>query len=169
MGYVPFQNVNSLTSVAVRAAHLPEVGFRRINEGYVPSTGDFEQVYESVYGFGGEIEFDRVFDMVGNTIVKPRVSQTQLKLRSMAATFNKYFVNGDHAVDPDGFEGLKKRVTVMPARQMVPAAPSGNAALDPTFDAASSRKFIDAWEKAMYRANDGMVDAILLNEDLMWG
>lgn len=169
LGVVPFQNVDSLTSVAVRAAHLPEVGFRKINEGYVPSVGDFEQVYESVYGFGGEIEFDRVFDKVGNVIVKPRVSQTQLKLRSIAATFNDYFINGDHGIDPDGFEGLKKRVTVHPPRQSVtPGLPSA-AALDPLTDATSQQLFLDGWEKAMYRANGGSVQAIMVNEELMWG
>jgi len=165
----PFENVDSLTSVAIRATNLPSVAFRRINEGYTASEGDFEQVWESVYGFGGEIEFDRVFEKIGNVIIKPRVAQTRLKLRSMAITFSKYVVQGDHATDEDGFEGLKKRIASMPSRQSVYAAGSSSAALDPTASAANARAFIDKWEQAMYRANNGMVSKILMNEGTYWG
>jgi len=172
LGNWPFESVDSLTSIAVRAKTLPTVAFRRINSGYTPSEGDFEQVWESVYGFGGEIEFDRVFDKVTNMIVKPRVAQAQLKLKAMALSFSDYVVNGDHAVDVDGFEGLKKRIAAMPARQTVYAAGAAGdstAALDPTGSTANARAFLDKWEQAMYRCNSGNVSKILLNEGTYWG
>ena len=169
LGMVPFENVNSLSSVAVRWTNLPSVAFRKVNAGYTASEGDVEQVYESVYGFGGDIELDRVFKKItGSLIQDPRTLQIEMKTKAMAIKFSDYFINGDHAVDVDGFEGLKKRVSNMPSRQSVRASPTTDV-LDPTASAANARLFLDKWEQAMYSANGGNVNAILCNEGLKWG
>lgn len=169
MEVLPFENVGSLKSVAVRWKNLPTVAFRRINEGYTPDEGDYEQVWESVYGFGGEIKFDRVFSKVTNTIVDPKVDQMSQKVKALALTFNDYFVNGDHATDEDGFEGLKKRVSLMPSRQSVYFAGAAAAALDPTASTANARAFLDKWEEAWYKCNRGQVNAIIMNEGTYYG
>ncbi len=169
MEVIPWEAVSSLSSVAVRTRILPTVAFRKINEGYTPNEGDLEQVWESVYGFGGEIKFDRVFEKIKNTIVDPKVTQTELKLKAMALTFNDYFINGDHAVDEDGFEGLKKRVANMPSRQTVWAAASNAAALDVTASTANAKTFFDKLEEAHYKCNRGQVNAIFLNEAMYYG
>lgn len=166
--YIPFQDVNSLTSIAVRWTKLPSVAFRKINSGYTASEGDVDQIAESVYGFGGDIEIDRVYAKLGNMIQDPRALQIEMKSKAMALTFANYFVNGDHATDPDGFEGLKKRVANLPSRQTVNAS-GGTDILDPTASAANARKFIDKWEEASYKANQGDYQMILLNEQLLWG
>lgn len=169
LGMVPFENVNSLSSVAVRWTNLPSVAFRKVNAGYTASEGDVEQVYESVYGFGGDIELDRVFKKItGSLIQDPRTLQIEMKTKAMAIKFSDYFINGDHAVDVDGFEGLKKRVSNMPSRQSVRAS-STTDILDPTASVANARLFLDKWEQAMYSANGGNVNAILCNEGLKWG
>ena len=169
LGMVPFENVNSLSSVAVRWTNLPSVAFRKVNAGYTASEGDVEQVYESVYGFGGDIELDRVFKKItGSLIQGPRTLQIEMKTKAMAIKFSDYFINGDHAVDVDGFEGLKKRVSNMPSRQSVRASASTDI-LDPTASVANARLFLDKWEQAMYSANGGNVNAILCNEGLKWG
>lgn len=169
MEVLPWENVDSLRSVAVRWTKLPSVAFRKINQGYTANEGDVEQVWESVYAFGGEINFDRVFDLVGNTIVKPKVLQTKMKMKALSLTWNDYLINGDHATDPDGFEGLKKRVASLPSRQTVYAAGAASAALDPTADTASARRMIDKWEEAMYKCDRGNTKAIFVNEGTYWG
>jgi hypothetical protein len=169
MSIIPWENTDSLSSVAVRWKSLPSVAFRKINEGYTASEGDMEQIWESVYNFGGDISLDRVFEKIKNTIVDPKVSQTNMKLKAMALTFNDYFINGDHAVDEDGFEGLKKRVAGMPSRQTVYGAASNAAALDPTSSTAAAKSFLDKWEEAFYKCNGGAVSAIWGNEGIRWG
>ena len=166
---LPFQAVTSLKSVAVRWRTLPDVDFRKIGGGYTASEGDLEQVWEAVYGFGGEIEYDRVFDYIGNTIEKPKKTQTDMKLMAMACKFNDYFVNGDPALDPDGFTGLKVRVTNMPARQSVYFAGSSAAALDPTASVANARAYINGLEEMHYKTNRGEHNAFLANEGMKWG
>lgn len=169
LGLVPFENVNSLSNVAVRWTNLPTVAFRRVNSGYTANEGDVEQVYESVYGFGGDIEIDRVFKKItGSMIQDPKTLQVAMKTKAMAIKFADYFVNGDHAVDPDGFEGLKKRISNMPSRQSVRASATTDI-LDPTASVANARLFFDKWEEAYYKCNNGNVNAILANEGLRWG
>jgi len=169
MEVLPFKNVDSLRSIAVRWQTLPDVAFRTINEGYTPSEGDVEQVWESVYGFGGEIKLDRVFDKVKNTIVDLKKIHTDMKIMSMAYTFNNYFSIGDHATDHKGFEGLKKRVSNMPSRQSVYFAGAAAAALDPTSSTASANTFFTKLEELHYKTNRGEHNAFLCNEGMKWG
>jgi len=168
MDSLPFENVDSLHSIAVRWKTLPGAAFRKVNASYTTSEGDVDQVEEAVYGMGGGIKFDRVFDKIKNVIQDPKVMQMDMKTRAMALTFNWYFINGDHAVDPDGFEGLKKRVANMPTRQTVYAAASNAAGLDPTASTANARAFLDKLEEAYYKCNNGNVQMIIGNEAFRW-
>jgi hypothetical protein len=148
---------------------LPTSKFRRINSGYTPTAGTVEQVYESIYPFGGEIELDRVFKKLGSTYIRdPRTLQIEMRTKSMAITWADYFINGDHAVDPDGFEGLKKRIANMPSRQTIRASKTVDA-LDPTASAENARQYIDVWEQALYRANSGNASVIIADEGIQWG
>jgi hypothetical protein len=172
MDVIPWENVDSLKIMASRWATLPTVAFRRVNEGYSPNEGTDEQVWEALYGFGGEIKFDRVFEKVRNVVVDPKVNETQKKLKAMAMTFNDYFINGDHATDPDGFEGLKKRIANSASRQSVyfaGAAGGSTAALDPTASAANANTFLSKFEEAHYKCNAGRVSAVFMNETMYWG
>ncbi len=140
MSLVPFEKVDALTNIVVRWKALPPVAFRQVNGTYTESTGQTEQVTEGVYALGGEIKFDRVYEMVKNTVEDPKKTQTEMKLRAIAYAFNDYFVNGDHAVDVNGFEGINKRVAAyLPARQLL----SIGTAFDVTASAANEHKLID--------------------------
>jgi hypothetical protein len=55
MQVLPFENVSTLRTVAIRWRTLPTVAFRQIGAGYTANEGQFEQVWESVYGFGRKI------------------------------------------------------------------------------------------------------------------
>lgn len=140
LGLVPFENADSLTNIVVRWKTLPSTGFRKIGGTYSESTGTTEQITEGVYALGGEIKFDRVFDMVKNTIEDPKVTQTKMKSKAIAFSFNDYFINGDHAVDADGFEGLNKRIaSYLPTRQNLALS----AAFDPTASTANEHTLVD--------------------------
>lgn len=172
MELIPWENVNSLRSAATRWRVLPTVAFRAINGSYTPNEGDTEQVWESVYLLGGEIQFDRVFKKVTNTIVDPYKQQTEMKTKAMALTFNDFLVNGDHATNVDGFEGLKKRVAGMPARQSVyyaGVAGDATAALDVTASSANVHTFFKKLEEQHVRTNGGKTSLILCNEAMKLG
>lgn len=169
MEYIPWQQVNALTNIAVRWQTLPSVAFRQINEGYTPSHGDTEQVWESVYGLGGEIQVDRVWKLVSNYVKDPVQDQMDMKLKAMAFKFNDHLINGDLATDAKGFEGLKKRVSNMPSRQAVNFGGAGAAALDPTASVANGNTFFTKFEEVVYKCNAGDCQALFMNEGMKWG
>ena len=168
MDMVPFENVGSIESIALRWTNLPTVAFRRINADYTPSHGDTEQVYESVYAFGGTIREDRVWKKLTNLIQDPHELQIKMKTKAMALTFSHYFLNGDHGTDPDGFEGLKKRIDNGPSRQKIRFS-STTDVLDPTASAANARRFLDKLLEGIEYANGGQVNAILCNVGVKLG
>lgn len=141
MSLVPFEEWESLTAIVTRWKTMPTVAFRKINAGYTESTGSTEQVSEGLYALGGDVQYDRVFEMVKNVIEDPKKTQTNMKTKAIAYAFNNYFINGDHASDVDGFEGLNKRIaTYLPSRQSV----SIGSAFDVTASTANEHKFIDS-------------------------
>lgn len=166
---IPWDNVNSLQNIAIRWKTLPTNAFRYVNGGYSVSQGDTEQVTESVYAYGSEILYDRVFDKLGNVVQDPKKVQTDMALLSMALTFNDYLINGDQATDPLGFEGLKKRASLMPTRQSVYFAGSSSAALDPTASVANANTFFSKLEEVHYKTNRGQVGALIMNEGMVYG
>jgi hypothetical protein len=169
MEVLPFENVNSLRTTALRWRVLPSVAFRNLNADYTEDTsGDVEEVWESLYILGGLVKFDRVFGKVGNTIKDPKQLQMEMKLKSLALTFNDYFINGDLASDALGFEGLKKRVAGSPTRQLVPVG-GAVSAYDVTASAAAVNRFWTDIEKSYRRCNNGTVSAMFCNEDLLLG
>ncbi len=171
MNFIPFENVSSLKVRALVWTKLPGGGeWRQLNAGYTSEeTGAVGEVWESLYGFGGEITFDTVLSRVTGWIEKPSAMQLKMKLKSLAFGWKDALVNGDHAVDPDQFEGLKKRVSNMPSRQTVYFAASDAAPLDPTASAANARAFLDKLDELWYKCNAGQVNLLLGNEDMQWG
>lgn len=170
MEYLPWVNISSLRVMGLKWKSLPTSGgWRKLNEGYSSGVGETEQVWEALYGFGTDIVFDRVLDKITNVLEPVRVTQTMMHLKALALGWNDAFINGDHASDEDQIEGLKKRVSLMPARQSVYFAGSGSAALDPTASVANARAFIDKWEEMTYKCNRGAVSAYFMNEGMYWG
>lgn len=139
---------------------LPSSGFRKIGGGYTESTGTTEPVAETMAVLGGDIKVDKL--LVG----KQLALQSRMKAKSVAFAFNYNFINGDHAVDPDCFEGLKKRVSNMPARMTIDLATAGDS-LKVLADAASEQTYLDALHKAI-KYVDG-AGAFLCNENTFLG
>ena len=178
----PFEKEDSLSNIVVRWKTLPQTAFRQIGGTYVEGTGSTEQITEGLYALGGEIKYDRVFEMVKNTIEDPKVTQTKMKVKSIAYTFNDYVVNGDHVNDVNGYEGLNKRIaSYLPSRQSL----SIGAAYDCTADAAHEQKLIDYLHDLVDRAGlrkssmvkfggkgtnpSGPTGALLMNRDAFLG
>lgn len=169
---IPFENVSSLRVIGTRWSKLPTGGsWRRMNAGFTPSQeGTVEQVSESLFGFGGEITYDRVIEKLTNMIEDPITLQTKMKIKVLAYQWKDQFINGDHAVEPDGFEGLKKRVANLPTRQKVCATTVATAApLDPTASTALARRYLDVLDEARQYCNGKQVDAIFANEGQVLG
>ena len=107
IGLVPFTNVMGGLDYGTED-ELPGVGFRALNETYDPSYGVINPQYERLSYFGGDIDVD--IQIIKNKGRQARADQITMKVRSMRLTFEDYMINGDVAVDPRSFDGLRKRL-----------------------------------------------------------
>lgn len=148
LNVVPFETVDGLQVSGKRWQTLPSAAFRKIGAGYTESTGKTEDVVETLVALGGDIKIDRFLTGNGNVIEDPLTTQSRMKAKAVAFAFNNAFVNGDQAVDPDSFEGLKKRVSNMPARMTIDLASAGDS-LKVLANDTNMHAFVDAIHEAI--------------------
>ena len=109
---IPFENIDTMSIQTRRMNGLPATTWRqrgqRFSDGGQPS---FETVVDSLYNTGAEINIDDA-DMKdkGPFIVNPLKFNTEAKVKAIVYDFHDKVVNGDHATDPNSFEGLKVRI-----------------------------------------------------------
>lgn len=115
-----------------RTNSVPSVGFRKRGQGFGPVKGGaYDEVVDAIYPLGATITIDKIDYEDKRNAENPLVLRTKEAMEGVAATFNHYFVNGDKAVDEDGFEGIKVRMATAPTSQTV-YANTASAALDLT-------------------------------------
>lgn len=119
---IPLMPIEGNAYAYNKEATLPGVAFRSVNEAYVESTGTFVQASESLVILGGDADVDRFIVQTRGNLNDQRAAQTALKVKAASYKFQDHFINGDVAVDPKGFDGLKKRLT---GSQVLDAATNG--------------------------------------------
>ncbi|WP_284252890.1 major capsid protein [Litorihabitans aurantiacus] len=119
---LPLMNIEGNAYAYNREATLPGVAFRSVNEAYTESTGTVVQATESLVILGGDADVDRFIVQTRGDLNDQRAIQTRLKVKAASYKFQDAFFNGDVAVDPKGFDGLKKRLT---GAQVIDAATNG--------------------------------------------
>jgi len=162
IGLVPLETIGDIRIRGQRWQTLPSTNFRALNGSYTVSQGTPEEIEETLSILGGEISIDRVLDKITNYIEDPVITQARMLAKSVAFTFNNAFINGDRGVDPDSFEGLKKRVSNMPSRMTIDLAQSGDS-LKVLASDVNIHTFFDAFDQAI-KYVDGATH-ILMNEN----
>ena len=110
MEMIPWQTIGALSVGITRLGTLPNVGFRKINEGFVVSTGSLEQRIESIALMGADFDTDKALVRASTTGPTARAVTQVMMLKAMAYKFNDKFINGNPESDPEEFKGLKERV-----------------------------------------------------------
>lgn len=107
---IPFLPIEGNAYAYNSEGTLPGVEFRAVNGKYNESTGTVVQRYEGLVILGGDADVDRFIAKTRGNINDQRAVQTSMKVKAAAYKFQDSFFNGDVAVDPLGFDGLKKRL-----------------------------------------------------------
>lgn len=87
---------------------LPGVAFRGVNESYTPSTGIINPQTESLKIAGGELDVDA--HIIRSRGPQVRAAHEGMKIKALARSLNKAFIDGDSSVDPREFDGLNARL-----------------------------------------------------------
>ncbi|NED36675.1 major capsid protein [Streptomyces sp. SID8499] len=119
---IPFLTIEGNAYAYNVEATLPGVEFRSVNEGYSESTGTVNQKTESLVILGGDADVDRFIAKTRSNLNDQRAIQTRMKVKAAAYKFQDAFFNGDVAVEPKGFDGLKKRLV---GAQVISAGDNG--------------------------------------------
>ena len=125
LNVLPFRDIQGNALTYNQEVSLPGVGFRGVNEGYVPSVGIVNPQTESLVIAGGEVDVDRVIlRTMGEEV---RSTHESMKIRSLGLAWTRKFIKGDHMSNPREFDGLQTRVV---GNQLMSAGTtSGGAAL----------------------------------------
>ncbi|MCF3174793.1 hypothetical protein IPZ61_15855 [Streptomyces sioyaensis] len=108
---IPFLTIQGNAYAYNEEATLPGVEFRAVNNGYSESTGTVNPKSEKLVILGGDADVDRFIVQTRGNLNDQRAVQTRMKVKAAAYKFQDHFINGDTAVDVNGFDGLKKRLT----------------------------------------------------------
>ena len=154
---LPLMPINGNSYKYDEEATLPGVAFRSVNEAYVESTGTVNQKSEGLVILGGDADVDRFIVQTRGNLNDQRAVQTAMKVKAASYKFQETFINGDVAVDPKGFDGLKKRLT---GNQVVDAATNGLGIV------AGGHDFFDVLDTTISRVAGG-ADAIYANKGVI--
>jgi len=153
----------TLTYGYTRVTTAGTAGTRAINTEFTPQEAAHAQVVVNLKVFGGSYQLDRVLNYVGSAAANEFAFQTRQKILATVATYHDYFINGDSAVDPNGFDGLSKALTTSSTE--VPATTASDwTALTDTASAIRALGDIDALISAM----NGLPAALLMNRDALY-
>ncbi len=157
--YLPFIPVTGNAYQYRRELTLPTAATRAVNATWVESTGTFESKLEALKIYGGEAHVDRFIQKtMGGTLGDHVANQSRLKVKSVRDLLHNDFINGDVAVNPDGMDGIKKRV---PAGQIIGPA----TALDVNLDEASRNTFLDYLDELISKVPGG-ASALFMNASM---
>jgi hypothetical protein len=151
---IPLQTVDSLEVEGARWQTLPSTGTRKVGGTYTEASGATETVKETLFIYGGDITIDRVLSKVKSKFQDELTNQVAMKSQSLSSVINDYFINGDHSVAAygDGFEGLKKRISNLPARMTIDL---GSDSLKVLASTANENTFVDAVHEAIKKVGGG--------------
>lgn len=144
----------------------PTAGFRAINAEYTPQEVTKQRFTTEPRPLGGSFQIDRVLDdMSAGTEVALQLAQ---KIKATRAKFADAAINGDVAVDANGFDGLDKALTgstteYKPLNNGVALGYLNWTAIATQADAFTAMGHIDAFLALLAERPD----ALLLNNKLL--
>lgn len=85
--------------------------FRAYNTEYTPAEAKRTQITSSLYPFGGAYNLDRALAHLGARQTDEMAFQTSELIKGVKTTFAEQLINGDHASNVLGFDGLDVALT----------------------------------------------------------
>lgn len=101
----------TLTYGYTRLVNARQAAFRAINSEYTASQASRTRVTTDLKPLGGSFPLDRVIARLGSSATNEITFQMQELIKGTANGFINEVVNGDVAVDANGFDGLDKVLT----------------------------------------------------------
>lgn len=101
----------TLTYGYTRLTQVSPAAFRAINSEYTPNQAKRARFTTDLKPLGGKFPIDRVLANLGQAQTNEVTFQLEELVKATVAKFQNEVVNGDEAVDANGFDGLDKALT----------------------------------------------------------
>ncbi len=158
-----FMDVDAFIFRAWRMDTVTDAQFRSIGNSYNTVKDQFSPVEEGIAIMGDQFDIDRMLRLPGQTEIDAWAENLLRESDRMRYKFMNEFINGDVAVDPEGFNGLKTRVTAIGGDQVVSALANG---LDVAASDANRQIFLDKLSRAEFEVgSDGVPDLVITSKD----
>ncbi|NUS53542.1 MAG: phage capsid protein [Streptomycetaceae bacterium] len=145
----------TLTYGYVRLITQANADFRAINSEYVPGEVTKQQYTVDLKPLGGSFQIDRVLNAVARAA--ETTLQMEQKIKAARAKFADAVINGDTAVDANGFDGLSKILTgssteYLPAGNGVATGYVDWTTVNDKASALAALRHVDTWLSTMDEA-----------------
>lgn len=130
--------------------------FRAINTEYQPDKVTTKKFSTTLAEIGGSYEVDRRIAHLGSAVTDEVALQTSELINAVNAKFTDAIINGDTAVDADGFDGLNKALTASTTELTT------GVDMTALTDVTSAMPIIDAIDE-LISVMDGAPSAIICN------
>lgn len=137
--------------------------FRAINSEYTPGEVTKQHYTVELKPMGGSFQVDRVLNKIARAA--ETTVQMQQKIKATNANFNDAVINGDSAVDANGFDGLSKSLTASTTEIGATTSTDwrGVTLSDDRGKTNDALDALDAWLALL----DGTPDALMGNLDII--
>lgn len=109
--FIKMKTINSSAYRYMIEAALPNVAFRGVNSTWTRSAGVINPQAEFLSIMGGEVTVDNFQINTEGNIYDLKAKQYELFARAMSINFSQTFFEGDTNIDPNSFDGLRRRIT----------------------------------------------------------
>ncbi len=121
---IPQKGINGPSYRYNMESYLGGVAFRGVNAGYTANNGVINPSTEHLVIVGGEIKIDNFIVDVQSNAIDAKTTYYAMKARAFGLFYSEQFIEGDTAVNPYGFDGIRKRIPSTSA-QYINAATGG--------------------------------------------
>lgn len=109
--YIPNRTISGPAFRYHREQSLGTVAFRGVGGTYTPDAGVINPLFEPLVILGGEVKVDNFEVAAMSNLLDLKAEKYRMKARQMGIKYSETFFEGDTAVDPYSFDGLRKRLT----------------------------------------------------------
>lgn len=145
--FIKMKTINGNAYRYMIEAQLPNVAFRAVNSTWTRSAGVINPQAETLSIMGGEVTVDNFQVNTEGNIYNLKAKQYELFSRAMAINFSVHFFEGDTNIDPNAFDGMRRRIT---GNQLLLAQANGGPIVLDVLDQAIDTVIGDAEGKFIF-------------------
>ena len=160
---IPFEGTDSFWTKTWQNESVSDAVFRQIGSSFAETKDKFVEDREGIYLLGGQLDVDTALELPANRELDVMAQNLSLQSERFRFGWTDTFINGDRAVDPDKFNGIKKRIEDNGGDQVI-----AGGGLDLSVSSSNRQQFLDLMDQAIFEVAEGAVDLIITSKQGMW-